>query len=130
MIGIPLAAFLCESLLGWPSIFYLCGMELHMSGEIKRVIKDKTGNLAILGVVWSLAWRLFVPNSPAECKVMSKKERAYLNSRDDLCKSTRSKVIFKRKNRFLPEIGVLYPHLESKITLLVFQKQIRDFRDV
>jgi MFS family permease len=26
VIGVPLAAFLCESVLGWPSIFYLCGM--------------------------------------------------------------------------------------------------------
>uniref|UniRef100_A0A914ECY9 Major facilitator superfamily (MFS) profile domain-containing protein n=1 Tax=Acrobeloides nanus TaxID=290746 RepID=A0A914ECY9_9BILA len=70
VIGVPLAGFLCESVLGWPSIFYLC---------------------AVIGIVWSVAWRIFVPNSPAECNVMTRKERVYLSSRNDLCKSIRVK---------------------------------------
>lgn len=97
VIGIPLAAFLCESVLGWPSIFYLCGMNYIWRWELSRVIKIRLIILAILGLVWSLAWRLFVPNSPAECNVMSKQEREYLNSRDELCKSIRYKVTLSNK---------------------------------
>ncbi|KAI1726304.1 major facilitator superfamily domain-containing protein [Ditylenchus destructor] len=61
-MGIPLAAFLCSSAFRWPAIFYFC---------------------ALIGFIWAMVWLVFVPESPAECKRMTDREKQYLRARID-----------------------------------------------
>jgi MFS family permease len=56
-IGIPIVAAFCASSFGWPAVFYFC---------------------AILGLTWSVVWRLVVTNAPEKAKRMSKYERTFL----------------------------------------------------
>ncbi|KAI6206859.1 hypothetical protein M3Y94_00962200 [Aphelenchoides besseyi] len=57
-VGFPLSALLCDSSFKWPAIFYVC---------------------SIIGVVWLVIWSLTITDTPQSCRLMSKKERVYLN---------------------------------------------------
>jgi MFS family permease len=58
-IGIPIVAAFCASSFQWPAVFYFC---------------------AILGLIWSLVWRLVVTNAPEKAKKMSTVERKFLEA--------------------------------------------------
>uniref|UniRef100_A0A0N5AUK4 MFS domain-containing protein n=1 Tax=Syphacia muris TaxID=451379 RepID=A0A0N5AUK4_9BILA len=70
-LGSPLAAYLCASSWKWPSVFYL-------SISISR----------IAGVIWSIFWLLTVTDNPSESKLMTTRERRYLEA-----------TLFKRATR-------------------------------
>ncbi|EFP03920.1 hypothetical protein CRE_28675 [Caenorhabditis remanei] len=57
--GNPVAASLCASSFGWPSIFYFA---------------------SIVSTIWSVCWFLTASNQPSKCKVMTKMERDYLDA--------------------------------------------------
>ncbi|CAD56246.1 Major facilitator superfamily (MFS) profile domain-containing protein [Caenorhabditis elegans] len=57
--GNPVAASLCASSFGWPSIFYFA---------------------SIVSTIWSVCWFLTASNQPSKCKVMTKTERDYLDA--------------------------------------------------
>ncbi|KAK5974401.1 SLC (SoLute Carrier), partial [Trichostrongylus colubriformis] len=57
-IGNPLAAALCASSLGWPSVFY---------------------SVATFGSLWCVLWTFTSTNHPGSCKRMSRKEYEYLS---------------------------------------------------
>uniref|UniRef100_A0A8R1E933 MFS domain-containing protein n=3 Tax=Caenorhabditis japonica TaxID=281687 RepID=A0A8R1E933_CAEJA len=57
--GNPVAASLCASPFGWPSIFYFA---------------------SIGSTIWSVIWFLTASNQPSKCKVMTTTERAYLDA--------------------------------------------------
>ncbi|CAJ0570536.1 unnamed protein product, partial [Mesorhabditis spiculigera] len=52
-----IAAWLCTSFLGWPSIFYILG---------------------VLGLCWAVVWLIFSANRPAECRWVSEDEQLFL----------------------------------------------------
>ncbi|PIC31300.1 hypothetical protein B9Z55_012048 [Caenorhabditis nigoni] len=57
--GNPVAASLCASSFGWPSIFYFA---------------------SIVSTIWSVCWFLTASNQPSKCKVMTKTEKEYLDA--------------------------------------------------
>uniref|UniRef100_A0A7E4UR78 MFS domain-containing protein n=1 Tax=Panagrellus redivivus TaxID=6233 RepID=A0A7E4UR78_PANRE len=63
IVGVPFFAYLCGTRLQWPAIFYAS---------------------CVAGATWLFLWnRLFSP-SPKDCKRMTNRERAYLNSCPEL----------------------------------------------
>jgi MFS family permease len=69
IVGIPFFAYLCGSDIGWPGIFYVS---------------------AAIGTIWLIFWHYMVTPSPAKCKTMTDRERAFLNSKPELKNSRKN----------------------------------------
>lgn len=57
MLALPLGGFLCTTVAGWPSIFYLFGG---------------------VGIIWCIFWIIFTTDSPSNHRFISQKERDYI----------------------------------------------------
>lgn len=53
------SGFIASSRLGWPGTFYIPGA---------------------VGIIWSIIWMKYSSKTPAECKILSKEERSFLES--------------------------------------------------
>lgn len=66
------SGFIASSRLGWPGTFYIPGS---------------------IGLIWSVIWMKFGSKTPADCKILSKEERSFLESIPGAPSSSSSKSL-------------------------------------